>query len=79
MGWTAPVDFQDWQKAVGRPNMRFVPIKTREQQSILVLHRVRALLLRQRTAAVEAARGILGECGLVAGKAIRKVDGLRDA
>ena len=44
-------------EAAGRPNMRFVPIKTREQQSVLVLRRVRALLVRQRTAAVNAARG----------------------
>ena len=36
-------------EAVGRPNMRFVPIKTREQQAVLALHRVRALLVRQRT------------------------------
>src|SRR5579859_7780885 len=35
-------------EAVSRPNMRFVPIKSVEQQSILALHRVRALLVRQR-------------------------------
>jgi transposase len=44
-------------EAVGRPNMRFVPIKTVEQQAILALHRVRALLVRQRTSAVNAMRG----------------------
>lgn len=64
-------------EAVGRPNMRFVPIKTREQQGILALHRVKALLVRQRTAAVNAARGLLGEFGGVIGKGIRKVDELR--
>jgi transposase len=64
-------------EAVGRPNMRFVPIKTREQQGILALHRVRALLVRQRTAAVNAARGLLGEFGVVIGKGIQKVDELR--
>ena len=57
--------------------MRFVPVKTREQQGILALHRVRALLVRQRTAAVNAARGLLGEFGVVAGKGIRRVDKLR--
>ncbi len=57
--------------------MRFVPIKTCEQQSILVLQRVRALLVRQRTAAVNAARGLLGEFGLVVAKGSRKVDELR--
>jgi transposase len=64
-------------EAAGRPNMRFVPIKTLEQQNVLVLHRVRALLVRQRTAAVNAARGLLGEFGLVIGKGIRNVDELR--
>ena len=44
-------------EAVARPNMRFVPIKTIEQQGILALHRVRALLVRQRTSAVNALRG----------------------
>lgn len=55
-------------EAVTRPNMRFVPIKTREQQSILALHRVRALLVRQRTATINAVRGLLSEFGLVAAK-----------
>ena len=45
-------------EAVDRPNMRFVPIKSIEQQSILALHRVRALLVRQRTSAVNAMRAL---------------------
>ena len=64
-------------EATGRPNMRFVPVKTREQQSVLVLHRATALLVRQRTTAGNAARGLLGEFGLIVGKGIRKVDELR--
>lgn len=52
-------------EAVGRPNMRFVPIKTVAQQAVLALHRVRSLLVRQRTATINAARGLLGEFGLV--------------
>jgi transposase len=64
-------------EALGRPNMRFVPIKTVEQQSILALHRVRALLVRQRTAAVNATRGLLSEFGVVAAKGIRRVEELR--
>jgi transposase len=64
-------------EAVGRPNMRFVPIKTIEQQSILALHRVRALLVRQRTSAVNAMRGLLSEFGIVAAKGIRRVEELR--
>jgi transposase len=65
-------------EAVGRPNMRFVPIKTVEQQGILALHRVRALLVRQRTSAVNAMHGLLSELGIVAAKGIRRVEELRE-
>jgi transposase len=41
-------------EAIGRPNMRFVPIKTIAQEAILALHRVRSLLVRQRTATIKA-------------------------
>lgn len=64
-------------EAAGRPTMRFVPIKTRESQALLALHRVRSLLVRQRTAAVNSARGLLGEFGLVAPKGIQRVRELR--
>ncbi|WP_192258018.1 IS110 family transposase [Mesorhizobium caraganae] len=52
-------------EAVQRPGMRFVPTKTVEQQSMLMVHRVRDLLIRQRTAAVNALRGHLSEFGIV--------------
>ena len=52
-------------EAVGRPTMRFVPIKTVEQQNIQALHRVRSELVRQRTAKVNQIRGLLGEYGIV--------------
>jgi transposase len=52
-------------EAVQRPNMRFVPIKTRSQQSALVVHRVRALLVRQRLKLMSALRGHLAEFGIV--------------
>jgi transposase len=52
-------------EAVQRPNMRFVPIKTRSQQSALVVHRVRALLVRQRVMLMNALRGHLAEFGIV--------------
>ena len=64
-------------EAVGRPNMRFVPIKTKEQQGVLALHRVRALLVRQRTATINAMRGLLGEFGIVAAKGTARLDELR--
>lgn len=60
-------------EAVARPNMRFVPIKTKQQQAILALHRVRSLLVRQRTATINALRGLLGEYGIVAGKGVRQL------
>ena len=54
-------------EAVTRPTMRFVPIKTPEQQSVLVLHRTRQLFDRQRTALINALRAHLAEFGIVAG------------
>ena len=52
-------------EAVTRPSMRFVPVKTEEQQSALAMHRVRELLVRQRTQLINAVRGHLAEFGLV--------------
>lgn len=52
-------------EAVSRPNMRFVPIKSIEQQAILSVHRVRQGLVRARTAQANQIRGLLGEFGLV--------------
>jgi transposase len=54
-------------EAVTRPTMRFVPIKTVEQQSVLVLHRSRQLFVRQRTQLIDALRAHLAEFGIVAG------------
>ena len=53
-------------EAVTRPNMRFVAIKTPEQQSCLMLHRTRHLFIRQQTAAINAIRAHLAEFGIVA-------------
>lgn len=53
-------------EAVTRPNMRFVEVKTCEQQGILVLHRVRLVLTRQRVQLSNAIRGHMAEFGLVA-------------
>ena len=54
-------------EAVQRPTMRFVAVKTREQQSVLMLHRTRALFVRQRTTLINAIRAHLAEFGIVAG------------
>jgi transposase len=55
-------------EAVTRPSMRFVPVKTADQQAVLMLHRTRDLLIRQRTQAINALRAHLAEFGLVAEK-----------
>lgn len=53
-------------EAVARPTMRFVAIKSREQQSAMMLHRVRLVLCRQRTQLSNALRAHLSEFGIVA-------------
>ena len=53
-------------EAVGRPGMRFVPVKSEDQQAPLMLHRVRDQLIGQRTATINALRGHLAELGIVA-------------
>src|SRR6266404_2928311 len=52
-------------EAVGRPSMRFVAVKSQAQQDMLALHRVRSLLVRERTALMNQIRGLLAECGIV--------------
>jgi transposase len=60
-------------EAVTRPSMRFVPVKDADQQSILMLHRVRSLLIRQRTMLVNALRGHMAEFGIIAPQGLRHV------
>jgi transposase len=60
-------------EAVQRPSMRFVPIKTAEQQSTLVIHRVRETLVGQKTQLINALRGHLAEFGIVAPQGAHKV------
>src|SRR6476659_2251813 len=52
-------------EAATRPSMRFVPIKSEEQQAVLIMHRARDLLVRQRTQLINALRGHLAEFGLI--------------
>lgn len=52
-------------EAVTRPNMRFVPVKTPEQQALLGLHRARQGLVKSRTAQANQIRGLLAEFGIV--------------
>jgi transposase len=62
-------------EAVGRPTMRFVPVKSVAQQATLAVHGVRALLVRQRTMAANALRAGLSEIGIVAAQGY---EGLRE-
>ena len=55
-------------EAVTRPSMQFVPIKTKEQQTGLMLHRSRQLLVRQRTMLSNAIRGHMAELGIISAK-----------
>ncbi len=50
--------------------MRFAPVKRSEQQAVLMLHRTRGLLVRQRTKLVKALRGHMAEFGIVARKGV---------
>lgn len=52
-------------EAVGRPNMRFVPVKSEEAQAILTMHRARDLLVAERIALSNQIGGLLGEFGIV--------------
>jgi transposase len=60
-------------EAVQRPTMRFVPVKTTEQQATALLHRGREQLVRQRTMLVNALRAHLAEFGMVAAQGLRNV------
>ena len=60
-------------EAVTRPTMRFVPIKGTEQQAILMIHRTRELLVRQRTMLANALRGHLSEFGIIVAKGIQNI------
>jgi transposase len=62
-------------EAVGRPTMRFVAVKSVEQQATLVVHSTRALLVRQRTMAANALRAAMSELGIVA---VQGIKGLRE-
>lgn len=53
-------------EATGRPQMRFVPIKTEDQQAILVVHRLRTATVAEHTRTINQMRGLLAEFGVVA-------------
>ena len=63
-------------EAVTRPTMRFAAAKSAEQQSVLMLHRARELLVRQRTMVINALRGHCAELGLIVAQGAAKVEEL---
>ena len=73
-GKNAEADAEAMWEAVGRPNMRFVPIKTEDQQAALMLHKARELLRRQQTMLVNALRAHMAELGMVAPQGRRRVE-----
>ena len=75
-GKTDAADAEAICEAVTRPTMRFVPVKTAEQQAVLMLHRTRDLLVRQRTMLVNALRGHMAELGIIAPQGIGRVGDL---
>lgn len=62
-------------EAMQRPTMRFVTVKSEQQQAMLAVHRTRTLLVRQRTMLANALRGHLAEFGIVAAQGVK---GLRE-
>ncbi len=63
-------------EAMQRPTMRFVAVKSEQQQAVLTLHRTRTLLVRQRTMLANALRGHLAEFGIVAAQGVRGLHAL---
>jgi transposase len=63
-------------EAVMRPHMRFVPVKTEEQQAALMLHKARDLLVRQQTMLINAMRGHMAELGMIAPQGSAKIKDL---
>ena len=63
-----PADAAAICEAVSRPSMRFVPVKTAQQQAAAGIHKVREMLLKQRTMLMNHLRGMMAEFGIVVGE-----------
>ena len=75
-GKTDAADPEAISEAVTRKTMRFVPIKSADQQAAVMALKTRALLVRQQTQAINALRGYLSELGVIAGVGVTKVKAL---
>lgn len=78
-GKTDAADAEAIAEAVTRPTMRFVAVKSADQQAVLMLHKTRDLLTRQRTALINALRGHMGELGIIAPQGAQNVARLIEA
>ncbi len=78
-GKTDAADAEAIAEAVTRPTMRFVAVKSAEQQGVLMLHKTRDLLTRQHTALINALRGHMGELGIIAPQGAQNVAKLIEA
>lgn len=65
-------------EAVSRPDMKFVPIKKVEQQDILLVHRARELVIKQKTAQANQIRGLLAEYGVIIPKGINHIENMME-
>jgi transposase len=72
-GKSDAIDAEAICEAVTRPTMRFVAVKTVEQQSLLSLHRARDLLVRQRTQLINGLRGMAAEFGVYIAKGLARI------
>jgi len=68
------IDAEACAEAVGRPSMRFVPIKTDDQLDLQSLHRVRERWVGRRTAVINQIRGLLLERGITIRKGRRYIE-----
>jgi transposase len=68
-GRTDVADAEAICEAVARPTIRFFAVKTPEQQAVLMPHKTRDLLVRQRTGLINSLRAHLGEYGIISSKA----------
>jgi transposase len=71
-----PADARAICEAVSRPSMRFVAIKTEAQQAVCGLHKVRALMVKQRTMLMNQLRGLMAEFGVTAAAGPQHIDEL---
>ena len=77
-GKSDAIDAEAICEAVTRPTMRFVAIKTVEQQALLSLHRTRDLLVRQRTQLINGLRGLVAEFGVYIPRGLARVIGFAE-